>query len=311
MRKRYTLKVNEADDDIKELEDVPFLYEKTFENVRASSVDNFIENNGSLLEIIENVPNGVAIVSTDLKIEYVNRKMRKWFNLTGHNYNKKCYRMFHGKQKSPCRECPAKVCMETKSAASVVHYCGPEGSSGKAMYIHLHAFPILNEEEEVVAFVEYAYNLTELRGIMDQLKELKSRVALLESENALLHNELDKERNAVYELEKTVSDNIKNYVKPVVDYLGTRVSREEQKIFTSLIEEAVYPITKTRSARGIELSSRELEVAMMIKEGRSSKQIAEELFITKKAVDYHRANIRKKLGIDTKENLQTYLRAYI
>ena len=34
---------------------------------------------------------------------------------------------------------------------------------------------------------------------------------------------------------------------------------------------------------------------------------ADELFVTKKAVDYHRTNIRKKLGLDAKTNLQVYL----
>lgn len=311
MRKRYSLKVNESDEKIREFDGMPFLYEKTFENIRASSPENFIANNQSLLAIIENVPNGIAIVTPQMRVVYINQKMREWFVAGGRNYHIKCYRLFHSRQKAPCRECPARVCMETKKAASVFHYCGPEGGNGRSMYVHIHTFPILNEKEEVVAFVEYAYNLTEQRIISDEVRELQSRLALLEQENALLRKELDEDRKSAKELETIVEDNMKNFVKPALDYLGTRVSRAEQKIFTSLIEESVFPITQRRTARGIELSSREYQIAMMIKEGKSSKQIADTLYLTKKAVDYHRSNIRRKLGINTKTNLQNYLRAYL
>jgi len=48
------------------------------------------------------------------------------------------------------------------------------------------------------------------------------------------------------------------------------------------------------------LTHTEQEVALSILKGFSSKQIAERLFISKKSVDFHRHNIRKKLGLTGK-----------
>jgi DNA-binding CsgD family transcriptional regulator len=68
------------------------------------------------------------------------------------------------------------------------------------------------------------------------------------------------------------------------------------------------PLSKKTNPLINTLSSREREVAMLIKNGYSSKQIAAKLFISKRAVDSHRQNIRKKLKLSTHENLQSYLK---
>ena len=56
------------------------------------------------------------------------------------------------------------------------------------------------------------------------------------------------------------------------------------------------------------LTFSEIEVANFIREGKTSKEIAELLKISKDTVDTHRQNIRKKLGMNgKKQNLQSYL----
>lgn len=288
-----------------------FLYEKTFENIRADSPDELVANHKALFSIIDNVPNGVTILTTNFKVVYTNHKMRTWFASKRRNYKIKCYRLFHNDQKTPCEECPAKVCMMTKKSSSIFHSCGIDEKTGTPMYMHIHVFPILNEQDEVIALIEYSYNLTEQQRINSKLNELRARCTLLEQENSLLKKELDNSRKNVQSLENHVNDNMNNYVKPALEFLKTRVTTEEQKIISSLIEESLFPITKKRSSVATNLSARELQIAMMIKEGYSSKSIALELCITKKAVDYHRSNIRKKLKIDPKANLESYLKAYL
>lgn len=59
----------------------------------------------------------------------------------------------------------------------------------------------------------------------------------------------------------------------------------------------------------VKLSPREMEISSLIKHGRSSKEIADELFISVGTVKRHRETIRKKLGINKKDvNLLMYLR---
>jgi DNA-binding NarL/FixJ family response regulator len=53
---------------------------------------------------------------------------------------------------------------------------------------------------------------------------------------------------------------------------------------------------------------KEIEVANLITEGKSTKEIAKLLNSTDRAIKFHRANIRRKLGLKkTSKNLATYL----
>ncbi len=54
------------------------------------------------------------------------------------------------------------------------------------------------------------------------------------------------------------------------------------------------------------LSPRELEVVKLIAEGLTSDEIAEQLFISKKTVDRHRANMLEKLGMRNRVELTRY-----
>ncbi|HVD56692.1 MAG TPA: LuxR C-terminal-related transcriptional regulator, partial [Thermoleophilaceae bacterium] len=53
-------------------------------------------------------------------------------------------------------------------------------------------------------------------------------------------------------------------------------------------------------------SPRELEVVKLIAEGLTSEEIAEQLFISKKTVDRHRANVLGKLGMRNRVELTRY-----
>jgi DNA-binding NarL/FixJ family response regulator len=54
------------------------------------------------------------------------------------------------------------------------------------------------------------------------------------------------------------------------------------------------------------LSPRELEIVKLIAEGSTSEEIADELFISKKTVDRHRANMLEKLGMRNRVELTRY-----
>ncbi len=55
-----------------------------------------------------------------------------------------------------------------------------------------------------------------------------------------------------------------------------------------------------------ELSSREVEVLQLIAEGKDSSYMADKMNISKRTVEIHRQNLRKKLGIDTVAELTRY-----
>lgn len=57
-----------------------------------------------------------------------------------------------------------------------------------------------------------------------------------------------------------------------------------------------------------DFSEREIEIAMLIIEGQSTREIADQLFLSTKTIDFHRRNIRKKLGLtNSKRSLSSCL----
>jgi DNA-binding CsgD family transcriptional regulator len=53
---------------------------------------------------------------------------------------------------------------------------------------------------------------------------------------------------------------------------------------------------------------KEIRVASLVKSGKRTKEIAEIMRISTSVIDFHRKNIRKKLGLNnTKKNLQSTL----
>ncbi|MEQ8204002.1 MAG: helix-turn-helix transcriptional regulator, partial [Smithellaceae bacterium] len=57
-----------------------------------------------------------------------------------------------------------------------------------------------------------------------------------------------------------------------------------------------------------ELTPREIQIVSLIKDGKTTKEIARALGIGEGSIDTHRKNIRKKMGLNRACNLQSHLR---
>ena len=54
------------------------------------------------------------------------------------------------------------------------------------------------------------------------------------------------------------------------------------------------------------LSNVEVKVCCLLKIGLITKEIADLLFVSERTIDFHRTSIRKKIGLDSKENLTRF-----
>lgn len=66
-------------------------------------------------------------------------------------------------------------------------------------------------------------------------------------------------------------------------------------------------MTESQPEEPIKLTKRELEVLSLVIEGRSSKEVADMLFVSKRTVDFHLANIYDKLHVTNR--VQAFRRA--
>jgi DNA-binding NarL/FixJ family response regulator len=70
------------------------------------------------------------------------------------------------------------------------------------------------------------------------------------------------------------------------------------------------PAEPARKQRVLALTSRETEVAHLVGKGLSNPEVAAELFISRKAVEYHLGNIYAKCGLKGREQLRRYVKQW-
>ena len=79
-------------------------------------------------------------------------------------------------------------------------------------------------------------------------------------------------------------------------------------ILESNLKEVVSPFYNNLVSKYSDLTPREIQIADLIKQGKTSKEIAKFLQSSQRAVEFHRNNLRKKFGIlGRKTNLRNYL----
>jgi DNA-binding NarL/FixJ family response regulator len=144
----------------------------------------------------------------------------------------------------------------------------------------------------------------------EQALELKSR-SLEEANTALKvllqHREEDKAA-----LEEQVLTNVRKLVLPYFENLKHLNLNQNQatqvKIAEENLKKIVSPFLRNLASSYLELTSREIQVANLVKEGKATKEITEILNISATAVDFHRKNLRSKFGIKNKKtNLMAFL----
>jgi DNA-binding CsgD family transcriptional regulator/disulfide oxidoreductase YuzD len=113
-------------------------------------------------------------------------------------------------------------------------------------------------------------------------------------------------------LEEKVTINMKTLILPCIDALKHTRLDQKQKSLIDLVEtrlgKIVSPYLVKFKAKNSELTPKEIQVAALIKDDKTTKEMAEMMHISTRAIEFHRQNIRKKLGlIKSKTNLKTYL----
>ncbi len=144
--------------------------------------------------------------------------------------------------------------------------------------------------------------------------ELAAQSRHLEEVNAALNVLLKRREEDKVDLEERVLANVKELVLPYVEKLKSSSSYSEQMtlvgILESNIKEIVSPFVTKLSSRFLSLTPTEIQVASLIRDGKSSKEIAALINASENTVRSHRFHIRSKLGIKHKKvNMMSYLKS--
>ncbi len=139
----------------------------------------------------------------------------------------------------------------------------------------------------------------------------KGRRELVEMNSALKVLLKQREEDKV-NMEMNIISNIKTSVLPYIEKLESSGLAEGQMRISSMIKsllgEITSPFIKKVSSEFLGFTPNEIQVASLVKEGKSSKEIAEILNISLNTVHTYRYKIRIKTGLkNNKVNLRSYL----
>jgi DNA-binding CsgD family transcriptional regulator len=185
---------------------------------------------------------------------------------------------------------------------------------GRDRYINIKAFKVGNGLGMIVSDItERKRMVDELRRHKNHLEELVTeRTANLEETNTALKVLLKKRDEDKTEMEERMLVNVRELVLPYLEKLKRSKPDERQKVLLEIMEsnlsDVVSPFVRKLSPRHLKLTPTEIQMANLIKQGKTSKEIAGLLNLATSTIDFHRDNIRKKVGIKNKKvNLRTYL----
>ncbi len=165
---------------------------------------------------------------------------------------------------------------------------------------------VVASHEEITAL-----KLTEdaLRKSQEELIDQKQS---LEETNIAMKVLLRQREEDKLELEKKVLSNVKDLVLPYVEKLkNSRMNAKDRTlvdIIDTHLQDIISPLLQRFTNARILLTPQEMQVAALVKDGKTSKEIADVLNISETTVNFHRKNLRVKFGLRNKRtNLRSYL----
>ncbi len=139
----------------------------------------------------------------------------------------------------------------------------------------------------------------------DGKMELIIKSVNLEEINVALKVLLNQMKRERLDSESKIVANVKDLVFPYLERLRNSRLDAQQKECLSVIEtnlnNIIAPFMQNLSIASSSLTHTEMKVANLIKDGKTTKEIADLLNLSPSTVDFHRNNIRSKLGLKNKE----------
>jgi PAS domain S-box-containing protein len=184
----------------------------------------------------------------------------------------------------------------------------------KRAFLWAKASPLYDSKGRIVGAIESIRDITERKQAEEMLEkreiELEAKTNELEDLNAALRVLLKQREEDRNELEQKVLSNVKLLILPYIDKLKSRVDLKGSSyvnVLESNLREIVSPFAQKLSVKYLNLTNREVQIANLIKEEKTTKEIAALLNVSESAVNVYRYHIRRKLSLTKKHNLRSYL----
>ena len=159
----------------------------------------------------------------------------------------------------------------------------------------------------------------ELQKAHDELKkrtlDLEIKRKSLQELNTAMRVLLKKREADKAKIETYVLANVKKLIEPYFEKIKKTSLNDQQKgllrIVESNLNEIISPFTQEVSLKYFNLTPTEIQIAKQIRQGHTTKKIAEVMDVSPRTVETHRKNIRRKIGLEGKKaNLRSHLLSF-
>jgi PAS domain S-box-containing protein len=189
-------------------------------------------------------------------------------------------------------------------------------AAGKELWMSLRAAPLYHLDGSIDGGVALVEDVTDRiraqKALEASKKELEMKTRSLEESNTALKVIFEQVEKSKEEIQWNVLYNVKELILPYLEKLKTcRTDNDRDACFEILetnLNNIISPFLRHITLTHYKLTPKELHVANLVKEGKTNKEIADLLHLSIRSVEFHRDNIRKKLGLKNKKaNLQSFL----
>jgi PAS domain S-box-containing protein len=180
----------------------------------------------------------------------------------------------------------------------------------------VRSVPLFRENGSIREWIGTSIDITDRKraeeALMASTEELKAKTRALEEMNAALRVLLKQREEDKNDLEERILASVNELVIPHLGELKKCLSGQTElthvHILESNLQGIISPFAQKLSMQFLHLTQKEIQIANLIKEGKTTKEIARFMDLSKFAIDTHRAHLRSKLGLTNKKaNLRTYL----
>ena len=176
--------------------------------------------------------------------------------------------------------------------------------------------PLMDQYNRMVGSLMCCLDITEQiimkRALQEQEKRLRDKKHRLQDMKCTIRSLMEMRGEEEVEHEKQLLANFGQTLRPWLEKLKRTRLDNEQKSIVDILESNI--LDMSLAFRGIitakvpDLTPTELRVAQLVQIGKSSKEIASILVVSKECIDFHRNNLRKKLGLNNRKiSLSNYL----
>ncbi len=205
-----------------------------------------------------------------------------------------------------------------------LNYEEPQTSpDGTRLWLKTSKIPLLDQDGNIIGMLGCYEDITERKMMENTLQKareeleqrVRERTAELEETNVALKVLLKQREEDKRQLETQMVENIKQIIEPSLQKLKKSLLNGEQKkhlaIIETMLQEIMSPLVTRLSSQYLQLTPAEIQIANLIKQGKTTKEIAELLNLAPGTISAHRRNIRKKIGVTNQQgNLQSLLSSF-